>query len=162
MLQAFAPLLINAKGCIVNNTCANAHLLFAFMSKCPIPSQACANKPGIYSGSKAALAIASETWRHELQPLGVRTITLVTCALKTNAFNNYHGVELPETSNYYDIRDFIHTLTDGRLQATAISSRQYAIKIVREVEKGTVGTVWAGTDALLSRLACWCHHSGSL
>lgn len=99
--------------------------------------------------------MASETWRHELQPLGVRTITLVTCAVKTNFFGDYHGAEVPETSNYADIRDFIHNLTDGRLQANAISSRQYAIKVVREVEKGTVGTVWAGTDALSARLASW-------
>ncbi|KAK9244588.1 short-chain dehydrogenase [Lipomyces tetrasporus] len=141
MLQAFAPLLINAKGCIVNNSSANAYVPMPLMS--------------IYNSSKAALAMASETWRHELQPLGVRTITLVTCAVKTNFFNDYHGAELPETSNYTEIRDFIHNLTDGRLQANAISSRHYAIKVVREVEKGTVGTVWAGTDAFFIRLALW-------
>lgn len=33
MLQAFAPLLINAKGCIVNNTSANAYLPMPLMSK---------------------------------------------------------------------------------------------------------------------------------
>lgn len=155
MLQAFAPLLIKAKGCIVNNSSANAYLPMAFMSKCPKLLQLFANKPGIYNTSKAALAMASETWRHELQPLGVRTITLVTCAVKSNFFNDYHGAELPETSNYTEIREFIHNLTDGRLQANAISSRQYAIKVVREVEKGTVGTVWAGTDAFFTRLAWW-------
>ncbi|KAK9319296.1 short-chain dehydrogenase [Lipomyces orientalis] len=141
MLQAFAPLLIKAKGRIVNNSSANAYIPMPLMS--------------MYNSSKAALAMASETWRHELQPLGVRTITLVTCAVKTNFFNDYHGAELPETSNYTEIRDFIRNLTDGRLQANAISSRHYAVKVVREVEKGTVGTVWAGTDAFFIRLALW-------
>lgn len=32
MVQAFAPLLIQAKGCVVNNTSANAHVPFPFMS----------------------------------------------------------------------------------------------------------------------------------
>lgn len=109
----------------------------------------------MYNGSKAALAIASETWRHELQPLGVRTITLVTCAVKTNFFAEYHPAELPDSSQYSDIRDFIRNLTDGRMQGNAISSREYAIRVVREIEKGTVGTVWAGTDAFMARLAWW-------
>jgi 1-acylglycerone phosphate reductase len=155
MLQAFAPLLIKAKGCIVNNTSCNAYLPLGFMSKCPILLQLFANKPGIYNASKAALATASETWRHELEPLGVRTVTLVTCAVKSNAFNDFHGPELPETSNYNRIRDFIHTLTDGSLQATAISSRQYATKVVREIDTGAVGKVWAGTHAFSSRILLW-------
>lgn len=37
MLQAFAPLLIKAKGCIVNNTSANAVCYMPFMSKFPKP-----------------------------------------------------------------------------------------------------------------------------
>ena len=35
MLQAFAPLLIEAKGCLVNNTSANAYLPMPFMSNYP-------------------------------------------------------------------------------------------------------------------------------
>jgi len=97
--------------------------------------------------------MAGETWRHELQPLGVRTITLITFAVKTKALNNCQLVELSETSNYFEIRDFIRDLADGRVQANAITSRQYAIKVVGQVEKGTVGTVWIGTDAFLGRLA---------
>lgn len=155
MLQAFAPLLINAKGCIVNNTSASAYIPMAFGSKYLVIYQPFANKSGIYNSSKAALAMASETWRHELQPLGVRTITLVTCAVKTNFFTDYHGAELPATSHYFEIRNFIHDLGDGRAQANAITARQYATKIFREVDKGAVGMVWAGKDAFLARLTCW-------
>lgn len=110
---------------------------------------------GAYNGSKAALVAASETWRYELQPLGVRTITLITCATKTQYFNNVEGAKIPETSKYYEVRGLVHGLTDGHLQAGAISARQYATKVVREVEKGTVGTVWAGTNALINRLTLW-------
>ncbi|KAI1378982.1 short-chain dehydrogenase/reductase [Hypoxylon crocopeplum] len=141
MLQAFAPLLINAKGCIVNNTSASAISPLAFGS--------------VYNGSKAALAMASETWRHELQPLGVRTITLITCAVKTGFFDTNRKTELPESSKYFEIRDFIYSMADGHLQDNAMSSRQYATKVVREIERGTVGTVWAGTSAWLLRLVWW-------
>ena len=37
MLQAFAPLLIKAKGCVVNNTSASAVVPIPFGSKCLIP-----------------------------------------------------------------------------------------------------------------------------
>lgn len=154
MLQAFAPLLINAKGCIINNSSANARAPFPLLSTSSLLSTVLANMTGMYNGSKAALAMASETWRHELQPLGVRTITLLTCAVKTNFFND-HVTELPSTSNYSEIKEFIRNISDGRLQANAISPRQYAVKVVREVEKGTAGIVWAGTDSFIVRWAFW-------
>lgn len=154
MLQAFAPFLIKAKGCLVNNSSCNAFLPMPLMSKYPISPQTTANMPGFYNASKAALSAASETWRHELQPLGVRTITLATSAVKTNSHVDFPVSEIPETSNYYEIRDFIHGITDGRMQAKAIGANQYANKVVQEVDKGAIGTVWAGTDAFLCRLAC--------
>ncbi|KAI1646786.1 NAD(P)-binding protein [Daldinia loculata] len=141
MLQAFAPLLIEAKGCVVNNSSASAYSPMALTS--------------VYNSSKAALAMASETWRHELQPLGVRTVTLITCAVKTGSFAKYQRDEVPASSKYYGIRDFIYGFSDGWLQAGAISSRQYATKVVREIENGSTGIVWAGTHALLLRLLCW-------
>lgn len=155
MLQAFAPLLIKAKGCIVNNTSANSVIPMPFLSECPILLQSFANKLGMYNGSKAALAMASETWRLELQPLGVRTLTLITLAVKTNAWAKDDRVEIPETSNYFEIRDFIRDLTDGRLQTSGISTRQFATKVVRKIEKGTVGTVWVGGDAFVAQWGWW-------
>ncbi|KAJ9419929.1 hypothetical protein FOXG_16058 [Fusarium oxysporum f. sp. lycopersici 4287] len=122
MLQAFAPLLIKTKGCIVNNSSVNAIAPMPLMS--------------IYNSSKAALFSASETWRHELQPPGIRTITLLISA-------------------YFEIRDFIHGLVDGRMQENGISAKQYATKVVGEVEKGTGGVVWAGKDASILRLLSW-------
>ncbi|KAI2635644.1 short-chain dehydrogenase/reductase [Hypomontagnella submonticulosa] len=138
MLQAFAPLLIAAEGCLVNNSSASAVSPLAFGS--------------VYNGSKAALAIASETWRHELKPLGVRTITLITCAVKTDSFDRHEHAELPDSSYYSDIRDFFRSIGDGRLQKGAISPRQYATKVVQEIERGAVGQVWAGTSAPLLHL----------
>jgi 1-acylglycerone phosphate reductase len=109
----------------------------------------------VYNGSKAAFAMASETWRLELQPLGVRTITLITFAVKSNAISNSRSIEVPETSYYYKIRDLINRIGDGSLQDGAITPRQYAVQVVRQVEKGTSGPVWAGTNASTSRWGWW-------
>ena len=109
------------------------------------------NSLGLYNASKASLATASETWRHELQPLGVRTVTLITCAVKTNFFDNNQAIPLPPDSRYNNIKEFIYSLSDGHLQAGAISSEQYAVEVVRKVDKGASGVVWAGTDAFLAR-----------
>ncbi|CAG9947795.1 unnamed protein product [Clonostachys rosea f. rosea IK726] len=136
MLQAFAPLLIEAKGCVVNNSSCSAVLPMGLCS--------------IYGASKAALTLASETWRLELEPLGVRTITISTCATKSNAQTNGFKAKIPETSPYYSIREFIEKPSD--MQAKAITAREYAIKVVREVEAGTAGIIWVGTNSLMARL----------
>jgi 1-acylglycerone phosphate reductase len=62
MIQTFAPMLINARGYVINNTSISGVMPFGgFIS--------------IYNSSKAAAILGSETWRLELAPLGVRTIT---------------------------------------------------------------------------------------
>jgi 1-acylglycerone phosphate reductase len=158
MLQAFAPLLIEAKGCVVNNTSANSVAPFPLMRKSftqKISSHLLTSGLGMYNGSKAAFAMASETWRLELQPLGVRTITLITLAVKTNALKNHQSIEIPETSYYYRVRDFIYGRTDGSMQEGAVTPRQYATKVVREVEKGTSVPVWAGAHASTGRWGWW-------
>jgi 1-acylglycerone phosphate reductase len=63
--------------------------------------------PGIYNASKAALIAASEGWRLELAPLGVRVITLITGGIATNFLTNLQTVELPEDSYYICVKDVI-------------------------------------------------------
>jgi len=109
----------------------------------------------MYSASKAALLIAGQTWRLELAPLGVRTINLATGAVKTNAFENIVHNTVPEKSYYAGVRDFIHDLGDGRLQAGAMDSKLYASKVVREVERGSSGKLWIGGSASAARWALW-------
>ncbi|KAH8901409.1 short-chain dehydrogenase/reductase [Thozetella sp. PMI_491] len=130
MLHAFSPLLIQAQGCMVNNTSANAVV--------PMPLNS------VYNASKAALAVASDTWRLELQPLGVRVMTLITGGVKTKLWTKYDSVEIPPTSHYYKIQDFIKSLADGRLQNDGMDAREYAMRVVREIERGAVGDVWVG------------------
>ncbi|SPN99134.1 related to 1-Acyl dihydroxyacetone phosphate reductase and related dehydrogenases [Cephalotrichum gorgonifer] len=141
MLQAFAPLLIKAKGCVVNNASASAYAPFPFTS--------------VYASSKAALVAGSETWRHELRPLGVRTITLITTGVKSNAFVEPKTFEFPDNSPYRGLQDLARDLNNGMLQDGAMNTRQYAAKVVRTIESGAVGQVWVGKDAFAARLGWW-------
>ncbi|KAK5056759.1 hypothetical protein LTR84_012291 [Exophiala bonariae] len=141
MIQAFAPLLIKARGTIVNNTSVNAVVPMPLMS--------------MYNASKAALATASDTWRIELEPLGVRVIALATMGVKTNAFVNKTMVELPKSSQYWDIREFIYGIYDGRLQSSGITTNEYAQKVYHEVESGVSGITWVGGGAGMARFSWW-------
>lgn len=142
MIQAFTPLLLASGGCIVNNTCASGVLPFgAFAS--------------MYKASKAAALLGSESWRLELAPLGIRTLTLVTTAVKSKAFANLEPIQIPKNSHYYSIQDYITESSDGRLQKDGIIPEQYGAKVVREVERGTTGKHWLGGGATSARLGAW-------
>lgn len=142
MIQAFAPLLIKAKGYLVNNTSVSGVVPFGAFGS-------------IYNSSKAAAILGSETWRLELAPLGVRTLTLVTAGVKSNVFTNMTPTKIPENSYYYGIRDYIEGLSDGRMQKDAITAKQFGFKVVRQVEKGRTGKYWVGEGALSARYALW-------
>jgi hypothetical protein len=77
--------------------------------------------------------------------------------VKTEAFvrPDRKPVEVPDSSRYAGIRDFIVGIGDGRLQNGAIPASRYAEKVVGEVEGGAVGTVWAGTHAFMGRVMFW-------
>ena len=142
MVQAFAPLLIKAKGYLVNNTSASGVVPFGVFGS-------------MYNSSKAAALLGSESWRLELAPLGVRTLTLITTGVKSNVFANLKPIDIPEKSYYYSIRDYIRETSDGRLQKDGITAKEYGLKVVREIENGTTGKCWVGGQAQSARYGAW-------
>ncbi|RYP74976.1 hypothetical protein DL771_002624 [Monosporascus sp. 5C6A] len=74
--NVFAPMLIKAKGVIVNHSSIVRNLLIPW--------------GGIYSSSKAAVKQLSEILRVELEPLGVRVVTALIGAVDTQIFANSH------------------------------------------------------------------------
>jgi 1-acylglycerone phosphate reductase len=97
--------------------------------------------------------MASEIWRREFEPLGIRTMTLITTSVKTPAFDNIDKPKVPETSYYYVIREYLERLADGRLQEGAPDTRTYAINVIGEIERGVIGEVWVGKDANINHWA---------
>lgn len=164
MLQAFAPLLIKARGCVINQSSAAGHMAMPFLSSfyyplllhlnvVPFTNRTFSHCTGMYNSSKAAMIMASDIWRRELEPLGIRTITLITTSVKTPAFDNVQMPRIPKTSHYYVIHDYIYRLGDGRLQDGGLDPLIYGLTVVEELEKGKSGNIWVGKDAGMSHWA---------
>lgn len=80
-------------------------------------------------------------------------MTLITCGVKTKAFDGVEAPRLPADSYNRSISDYLGKLTDGRLQSEAMDAHRYARDVVRHVERGAVGEVWVGQNAGVTRLA---------
>ncbi|KAE8147353.1 hypothetical protein BDV25DRAFT_142854 [Aspergillus avenaceus] len=131
--QAFAPLVIAAKGTIVNNSG-----LLAVMN---MPWNA------FHAASKAAVKTYSETLRLEMAPLGVKVVTLMTGAVGTRLFANCADSELPVDSLYTSASKEIDDMAAGSLLANHVTASVYAKRVVNDVMKGASGMVWRGKFA---------------
>ncbi|KAE8422603.1 hypothetical protein BDV36DRAFT_310305 [Aspergillus pseudocaelatus] len=91
MVQAFAPMLIQAKRVVCNISSVSGEMVFAWV--------------GIYSSSRSAGTRISETLRLEMAPLGVRVVTVILGGVQTsvNDPNNITDLELPRDSPYRKI-----------------------------------------------------------
>ncbi|KAF7623636.1 putative short-chain dehydrogenases/reductase [Aspergillus flavus] len=95
MVQAFAPMLIQAKGVVCNISSVSGEMVFAWA--------------GIYSSSRSAGTRISETLRLEMAPLGVRVVTVILGGVQTSGNNpeNIGDLELPPSSHYRKITSVI-------------------------------------------------------
>ncbi|KAE8327217.1 hypothetical protein BDV39DRAFT_215154 [Aspergillus sergii] len=95
MVQAFAPMLIQAEGVVCNISSVSGEMVFAWA--------------GIYSSSRSAGTRISETLRLEMAPLGVRVVTVILGGVQTsgNDPKNIADLELPPSSHYRKITPVI-------------------------------------------------------
>jgi len=116
--KAFTPLLIAAKGLILNIGSLAAIVPYVFGS--------------IYNASKAALHAYSQTLRLELEPYDVRVLVVVTGGVKSNIARTERI--LPSSSLYLEIKgDFRRRVTHS--QEGAMDTEVYAKGVVREALK---------------------------
>ena len=87
--QAFAPLLIQAKGTIVQIGSVAGEIPYVFGS--------------VYNASKAALHAYSDTLRLELAPFDVNVMVVVTGGVRSNIARTHR--ELPEGSLYHPLNE---------------------------------------------------------
>jgi 1-acylglycerone phosphate reductase len=107
----------------------------------------------IYQASKAALIAASEGWRLELAPLGVRVITLVTGGVATNFLANLEPITLPEDSYYMSIKAMIEEQPEH--VPLGMKPEAFALDVLRRVENGSSGKSWVGGGSIVARFAAW-------
>ncbi|KAF2804124.1 NAD(P)-binding protein [Mytilinidion resinicola] len=141
LVQAFAPLLIEAKGLVVNQSSIDAVLSMAWA--------------GVFASSKAAQARLSETLRLEMEPLGVRVVTVMCGSVDTPMFGKPGGqMKLPETSYYYNVSDAAYKERMDH-QGKAMKVDVLAAKLVKDILGGARGPIWRGALASLVQFITW-------
>lgn len=135
MSQAFAPLLIAARGCVVNVCSISGHVHAPWM--------------GVYQASKAAAEMMSETMRLELQPLGVRVVSMVTGAVDTNIMKGSTTVRLADTSPYKvtSVEAAMAKLAGPDDGIKRVPTADFARVVVGDVLAGAAGKIWRGPMA---------------
>lgn len=132
LCQAFSPLLINAKGTIVQIGSLAGIMPYVFGS--------------VYNSSKAALHSYSDTLRVELAPFDVRVVTVVTGGVKSNIARTHR--DLPSDSIYLPLaKEYEERLTHS--QANGIPNEQYSKYVVAQLLKKPKDRIWAGGSASL-------------
>ncbi|CAM1505867.1 Fc.00g115040.m01.CDS01 [Cosmosporella sp. VM-42] len=121
MCQAFAPLLIEARGLIVNISSTSSVVPYLF--------------GGIYSSTKGAINTYSLALRMELEPFGVRVMVAMTGTVRSNITSHFDR-ELPSNSIYKPVEDvFLRRLKFSQTTAT-MPTEVYAKKVVAQAMKG--------------------------
>ncbi|KAM7214063.1 oxidoreductase [Rhypophila decipiens] len=138
-VKAFAPLLIAAKGCVVNNASIAGLMYPPYMV--------------LYAASKAATVTISEGLRLELKPLGVRVVTVITGAVGTNLFANAPEHHLPEGSKYAPAEKEVAARATGTdFGDRVMAPDDYARSVVGDVLGGSIGKIFRGKMATMVRI----------
>ncbi|KAF2497890.1 oxidoreductase [Lophium mytilinum] len=129
MCQEFAPLLIEAKGTIVQLGSLAGVMPYVFGST--------------YNASKAALHAYSNTLRIEMAPLGVKVVTIITGGVKSNIARIERT--LPDGSYYIPVSaEYQRRLTHS--QEVGMPTDSYAKSVVNHVlTPNPARWVWAGS-----------------
>ncbi|KAI1308496.1 putative short-chain dehydrogenase/reductase [Xylaria venustula] len=130
MTEAFAPLLIKARGAICNICTTAAAIPLAWSS--------------MYSTSKAAERQLSDVMRVELGTLGVRVTTGMIGAMHTQVHINSGELQLPENSYYQCIKDGLASQNRGEQKPGSQAPELTAKRLVNDIVSGKVGETWRG------------------
>lgn len=125
--QSFLPLLLKSShgGVVVNHT--------SLASVATVPFQ------GVYTASKAAIAMFSDTLRLELGTLGITVIDIKSGLVLSNLIKNVQETKqprLPDTSFYLPARDIVEkALSQEKFVGAGTPAPVWAKAVVRDVLK---------------------------
>jgi NAD(P)-dependent dehydrogenase (short-subunit alcohol dehydrogenase family) len=164
LVQAFSPLLLESKGVIMNICSIVGAANVAWQGKrcrCILSIRLDHGRLtesthlGIYNSSKAAETMISESLRIELEPLGVRVMTVMLGQVSTQMYANTVAFQLPEGSPYEKIASFITRSSKGDLNHNNEPANVVARNLVRDTISGRRGQIWRGGLARTVYLALW-------
>lgn len=121
MCQTFVPLLISARGLIINISSVSSILPYLFAS--------------VYCSTKAALNAYSRTLRLELKPFNVRVMVAMTGTVKSNITSHFVR-ELPSNSLYQPVQDMYDERIHFSQKNSPMPADVYAKKLVAAAMKG--------------------------
>ncbi|PVH74000.1 NAD(P)-binding protein [Cadophora sp. DSE1049] len=151
MIRAFVPLMVESGGGTLVNIGSSAGVV---------------NVPwnGIYAASKTAMNMLSETIRLELEPLDIKTITVVAGIVKSNFFANLptsHSsataaseihqstpkFKLAEASYYKSLEPEISKAAAGDISSgkNIMTAQAFGEELVSDVLRGRKGKTYSGT-----------------
>lgn len=97
----------------------------------------------------------SESLRIELEPLGVRVLTIMLGQVSTQMYSNTVAFHLPEGSPYDKIAGTIASQSRGDLNLNNEPAEVAARNLVKDTISGRRGQVWRGGLAGTVCLAQW-------
>ncbi|KAI8716255.1 hypothetical protein NCS52_00918600 [Fusarium sp. LHS14.1] len=138
MVTAFTPLLLasvspNHKPTIVNVASILAHLPGLFSSA--------------YNASKAAVVSYSDTLRLEVEPLGLRVVTLYMGEVSTPLMAT-ENINFGPDSIYRDVEESVKARTTTHLANTMLPA-EFARQVVNALTNGKDSFLWKGTNAFV-------------
>lgn len=90
----------------------------------------------------------SETLRSEVEPLGVKVLTVFAGNVKTRFWSGEKEVTLPEGSKYAAISETINEAAGGKFGGDKQSSAdQFSDQLFTAIVRGRGGAVWQGALA---------------
>ena len=102
---------------------------------------------GLYSSSKAAVTIMSETLRLELAPFGVTVVTGMLGRIQSNIYHNDTWKGLPESSRYQSVEPQMAKGADGNIGPKPEDAHEFAQRFVSDILGGASGQIWRGAKA---------------
>jgi len=133
--QEFVPLLIAAKGKIVN--------IGSVLGILPVPFGS------VYNASKAAVHQYGDTLRLELKPFGVQVITIMTGRVQSNIAS--HHKDITPESLYYLIHDEYEAKRKAVSEKAATPTDEFAQHVVRRTLKSRPARrIWGGGGSFLT------------
>lgn len=143
--QAFLPLLLKSPhgGLIVNQSSVGSVAVLPFQ--------------GVYTASKAAIAMLSDTLRLELGVLGITVVDLKTGVVRSNLIKNQKEAKpptLPKNSIYYPAREVVEkALSQDSFAEGGMPTLQWATAVVGDLlKKKPPPVIWRGEQAWVVRL----------
>lgn len=95
----------------------------------------------------------AETLRLEIEPFGVKTVQVVTGAVKSKGQTYFEDWKLPENSLYKEVEELIANRARGGDGHPRDDTDKYAKSVVNDILSGKIGKIWRGGNAIATKQA---------